>query len=200
LAKSKFNFFELNIEGLDNFFNYLLSYSKSFQSKAKRILNGVNTKNINRKIRKIVKTTMKNSSEFEIKMGKKFNTFVVGSYSIRNISKSDTETLFKLHNKFDDSGADKQIVKTHGSNSWRFSTKSMFSVMNRGRRSYTIPSDGSKRKMVWICQKGAFVGKVIRKTGPLQIPAFGGFNFISQIEDNIKHWFSTIQDKFLNLK
>lgn len=196
----KFDFFELNIEGLDSFFNYLLSYSKAFQGKAKRILGGFNTKNVNRKIRKIVKTAMMDSDEFKIKMNKKFNSFVLGAYSMRQISKSSTEKSFKLINKFDMAGADQQIIKTHKGNSWHFSTKSMFSVMLNGRKEYTIPKNGGRQKMSWIAQKGKYVGQYITKRGPLTIPAFGGLDFQGQIESAVEQWFEKIQEKFLNLK
>lgn len=199
----------MSVEGLNDVFNYLLSYSKQFQKKAMNILRGVNTTNINRKLTSTMRGIMDNSAHpYEIDKSKPMNKYMMSAYSVRRTTKTSTEHVYRLFNKFTDGKFGKHVIRMKSLNKgsasrrvWKFTAKSMFNIFEHGRKEYQIPGDKKKSKklLVWTGKYGK-VKWNWNTRGKLTIPPFGGYKSLDHIEKEVSFWFEKIQEKFLNLK
>jgi hypothetical protein len=198
----KHKFFEISVEGLDEVFNQLVSYSKELKYKSERVIKGINANSLNRKIHARVKNSME---EQNINTGASLTKYMIRSFSVRQRQNKDNHKVFTLFNPILDGRAGKQkVTKTSkGGNSWSITYKGILSMFMYGRKKYKIPAEGndSAKTLVWKDKK---TGKKIvydwRKYGRVQVPAFRGVNYFEYIENDIYDWMMKIQEKFLNMK
>lgn len=201
MANRNHGFFEFKIGGLV-FVEQLLSFLKMKEKEAKNVLKGVNTTNLNRKIKKAVTIA---ASPQDLDMNSFVKDKVLGGFKVRMVSKGPDHSYFNLgHPYITGRGATKLITKSSQKRANSITYAGMMSVLMYGRKDYYIPTTlrNSRKPMMWV-NKPHYAGKSGYSGGciigrRLHIPAYEGIDYMEAASAEVEAWFEQIQEKFMS--
>ncbi len=198
---NRHGFFEFKIDGLI-FVEQLLSFLKMKEKEAKNVLKGVNTTNLNRKIKKAVTIA---AAPQDLDMNTFTKDKILGGFKVRQTSVGPDHRYFNLgHAYITGRGATRLITKSSQKRANSITYAGMMSVLMYGRKEYNIPSKprDMRKPMVWKNKPhyagktgyagGCIIGKV------LHVPAYEGIDYMEAASAEVEEWFDRIQEKFLS--
>lgn len=199
---NKHGFFEFKIDGLV-FVEQLISFLKVKEKEAKKVLQGVNTTNLNRKIRKAVTIA---AEPQDLDMTTFVKDKVLGGFKVRESSKGVDHRYFNLgHPYITGRGTSMKITKSGKKKTWSITYAGMMSVLMYGRQEYEIPKTAGGRRdfMMWTnkphyAAKSGRAGGFIAGGKQLKIPSYDGIDYMEAASDEVEAWFEQIQNKFLS--
>lgn len=202
MAKQRHGFFDFKVDGL-LFVNNIISFLKIKEKEALQVLKGVNTTNLNRKIKK---STMAAAAPQDLDMNNFMKNKVFGGFKLRLSSKSKDHQYFDLgHPYITGRGATEKIVKSSQKKTWSITYAGMMSILMYGRKEFKIPKSqrNSRIPMMWknkphYAEKSGKSGGFIRGGKILHIPAYNGIDYLENARQDIEAWFEAIQEKFLS--
>jgi hypothetical protein len=203
LAKSKYGFFDFKIDGL-TFVNHLISYLKKKEKEALNVLKGVNSKNLNKKIKKAITIA---AIPQDLDMTPFVKDKVLGGFKVRLSSKGQDHQYYNLgHPYITGRGATKTITKSsiRTKRTWSITYAGVMNILMYGRGEYEIPNKprNNRMPMMWknkphYAGKSGFSGGLI-KGKVLHVPAYSGEDYTEAARQEIEAWMTQIQDKFLS--
>lgn len=203
---NRHGFFEFKMDGV-GFVQQLISFLKSKEKDALRVLKGVNSTNINRKIKKAV---IMAATPQDLDMTTFVKDKVLGGFKVRQTSVGTDHKFFNLsHPYITGRGATRLITKSSkkSKNVWSISYGGMMNILMYGRDSYPIPDPSKQRNrrkpMMWknkphYAQKSGKSGGFVGGGKSVRIPAYTGIDYMEAASEEVELWFKQIQDKFLS--
>ncbi len=199
---NRHGFFEFKIDGLV-FVEQLISFLKVKEKEAKKVLQGVNTKNLNRKIKKAVTQA---AEPQDLDMTTFVKDKVLGGFKVRESSKGVDHRYFNLgHPYITGRGASMKITKSSRRKTWSITYAGMMSVLMYGREEYMVPTNPKGRRsfMMWknkphYAAKSGRSGGFIAGGKQVKIPTYEGHDYLTAISNEVEAWFEQIQNKFLS--
>lgn len=204
MAKQRHGFFDFKVDGL-MFVNHIISFLKKKEKEALQVLKGVNTTNLNRKIKKSTMQAATNSDQ-NLDMTPFMKDKVFGGFKMRLSSKGNDHKYFNLgHPYITGRGATEKIVKSSKKKTWSITYAGMMSVLMYGRKDYKIPKSprNSRMPMMWTNKphyagKSGYSGGLILGGKTLEVKKYKGVNYLENARQDIEAWFEAIQEKFLS--
>ena len=172
------------------------------EKEAKNVLKGVNTTNLNRKIKKAVTIA---AAPQDLDMNSFVKDKVLGGFKVRMTSKGPDHRYYNLgHPYITGRGATKLITKSSQKRANSISYLGMMNVLMYGRKDYYIPKTprNSRKPMIWK-NKPHYAGKSGYAGGciigrRLHVPAYEGIDYMEAASAEVEAWFEQIQEKFMS--
>lgn len=188
------------------FVSHLISYLKTKEKEALNVLKGVNSTNLNRKIKLSI---LRAAIPQDLDMTSFVKDKLLGGFKVRLTSKSQEHQYYNFgHPYITGRGATKKIVKSSRNRTNSITYHGMMSVLMYGRKEYKIPGPNARRNsrmpMMWknkphYASKSGFKGGFISGKRVLTIKPYAHpVDYTQSAADEVDAWMTQIQDKFLS--